>query len=186
MALVKISYTTRMILPSCKAGEQELSAGEEVIIELKPKNALWPASIKATVVGVKPTNKGRVYTFEYDNVILGGAPEPEICDVTEIRCYSCCDAIREELLTSGVTGLPPAKIVAWVQNELDPVQLPYPVFLTPVWAEDGSSTVVFPSRELVGVNYNITLQYTNGVISFTSPIGVPSPTILAILKNILA
>ena len=86
-------YETR--ISSCRPGQTELQQGEEVILELKDKNPLWPDFIKATVALVQSIGTGRQYTFEYDDEVLNGAVLPEACDISEIRCFSCCDEINQ-------------------------------------------------------------------------------------------
>ena len=97
MVTESITFKYPTCISSCLPGETGLQTGEEVIFELKPKNPLWSTSIKATVTLIANIEGGRQYTFEYDVEDLNGGPFIEDCDVTEIRCYSCCDANAERL-----------------------------------------------------------------------------------------
>ena len=98
-------YETR--ISSCRPGHTELQQGEEVILELKEKNPSWPDNIRAIVGLVQSIGTGRKYTFEYDDEVLNGAVVPEACDISEIRCFSCCDDIRDNLTlpTDRIDGL---------------------------------------------------------------------------------
>lgn len=104
MAEVAFTYDSPFILDSC-SGENQLSAGEQVQLFLKPKYSLWPERIIADVFSVKNgTTKDkfkRQYVFTYDNSVLNGGPELEGCDFDEtkpIECYSCCDKITDTKL----------------------------------------------------------------------------------------
>lgn len=97
MATESLVFDYPSCINSCRPGETELQQGEEVVLELKEKNPLWPSNIKAVVALVSPTQQGRSYTFEYEGDKLNGGPTPEKCDIAEIRCYSCCDANLEKL-----------------------------------------------------------------------------------------
>ena len=97
MVTESITFKYPNCISSCRPGETELQTGEEVVFEIKPKNPLWSTSIKATVTLIANIEDGRQYTFEYDVEDLNGGPFIEDCDVTEIRCYSCCDANSERL-----------------------------------------------------------------------------------------
>ena len=97
MATQSIIFNYPSCISSCRPGETELQQGEEVILELKAKNPLWPAYVKATVAMVTASTSGRQYTFDYEEDDLNGGPTIEDCDISEICCYSCCDAITERL-----------------------------------------------------------------------------------------
>jgi hypothetical protein len=91
-------YNSRTCIPSCRAGEDELQTGEEITIFLKPKNPLWPERLKLILNKVKNgQHHTRQYEFTYKEADLRGGPEFDQCDIEEIRCYSCCDAITERL-----------------------------------------------------------------------------------------
>ena len=93
---LKFKYASS--INSCRPGESELQQGEEVVLELKDKNPLWPASVIATVALVTSLHApAREYTLDYDDDDLNGGPILESCDISEIRCYSCCDSINERL-----------------------------------------------------------------------------------------
>ena len=97
MATQSLSFNYPDCINSCRPGETELQQGEEVVFELKDKNPLWPANLKATVALVSATQTGRTYTFEYEGDDLNGGTILESCDISEIRCYSCCDTNLERL-----------------------------------------------------------------------------------------
>lgn len=97
MATQSLTFKYPSPISSCRPGESELQAGEEVVLELKEKNPLWPAYIKATVSLVSPHGKSRIYKFDYEENNLNGGVLIESCDVEELRCYSCCDANNERL-----------------------------------------------------------------------------------------
>ncbi len=97
MATQTLTIASETCIPSCRPAETEIQQGEEVILELKNKNPLWSSNLKATVALIANTTSGRTYHFDYDDADLQGGPLIEECDVSEIRCYSCCDAINERL-----------------------------------------------------------------------------------------
>ena len=105
MATQTLTFDYHEAINSCRPGETELQMGEEVVLELKEKNPLWPSYIKATVALVVYTTYGRQYTFDYEGYDLNGGATIESCDVTEIRCYSCCDTNLERL-NALITALP--------------------------------------------------------------------------------
>lgn len=97
MATRTLIYEHDSYIESCRLGETELQQGEEVYLFLKDKNPLWPVKIKAIVALISHTLHGRIYSFEYEELDLNGGLLIENCDVSSIRCYSCCDAIDDRL-----------------------------------------------------------------------------------------
>ncbi len=98
MATLRIKYTSKTCLASCRAGEQEIQVGEEVTMTLKPKSALWPEKIKAYLSLPVSTEYGeRVYNFDFDDEQLNGGAVPDSCDLGVPVCWSCCDTNAERL-----------------------------------------------------------------------------------------
>lgn len=183
MAILQLVYKSKRPLPSCQPGEHEIQPGAEVIVPLKPKNPLWPEYIKGVIQApIEATPKGRIYRINFDDAQLNGGPVPDPCDFAEPRCFSCCDALREELATAGVlVGNPPEKLVIFYRksNPLD-TQV-YQIFVAPVWQADGTAVVVWqPPGELPPMpQYELTLTFTGGkVLAVTGSIVFPVQAIV--------
>ena len=166
MPLTILEYYSKSALPSCRPGEVELMPGEEVYIALKPKSALWPATIKATVTTpVMWQSGGRTYKFQYDLASLNGGPAPDSCDFQAVRCFSCCDAIREQLANPN----PPKSIVL---SGGSPVVLQT---INPIWDFQNKTTFIFnpgPQQIVVGLKWDagraIVLSSIGGTINSLS------------------
>jgi len=124
MATLRIKYTSKTCLPSCLAGEQEVQVGEQVVMTLKPKSALWPEQIKAFLSLPVATEHGeRVYYFDFDDEQLNGGATPDSCDLGVPTCWSCCDTNAEKIQNL-VSVLVEAGVI--IQNE-DGTCSPVPV-----------------------------------------------------------
>lgn len=104
MALRTLIIETEPIA-SCNAGETELQQGEEVNLRLSGTNHLWPDQVRATVALTAINDHDRTYTFTYEESELLGGPLLNKCDVSEIRCFSCCDA-NFQILQNLISVLP--------------------------------------------------------------------------------
>lgn len=188
MAILQLIYKSQRPLPSCQPGEHEIQPGAEVIIPLKPKNPLWPEYIKGVIQApIQATAKGRIYRINFDDSQLNGGPQPDPCDFDEPRCFSCCDALREELEAAGVfVGGPPESIVIlYRKHQLGATQV-YQEFATPAWQPDGTAVVSWPAPDEPAPvpQYTLNLTFADGRISAVS--GTPVIPVLAITSNILA
>ena len=98
MAIKNIIYTKDGCpFASCEQGKFTLQVGEELKIELEPKNPDWDESFVAEVKAVTPSSAGWDYTIEFDDAVLNGAIMFEGCDIASITPYCCCEKLGDKV-----------------------------------------------------------------------------------------